>query len=227
MASIVPQYRILLFGNTSKKDKKYLNTQWVQKQYQDRKWEKNQFASWMQSTCLGVGLIYKGVWYDESYEKYDWAFGTYMDLFLDFQMAKTPMEAKFGSENVALVPSDWWDKFIKANPEIGVKIKSWQILYGAHLQYYKGPQDLRYKALNLPWGHHVAYHIKTLKNRKNNLNYKIDPANDSRYFENPRCRTCLHLKNRCDVCQATKSKMDKQRCMFFADLFYGNRIVYG
>lgn len=210
MASATKQYRILLFGNSGSYDKKYVETSWFQTAFKNHNWSKNPFKNVQASTCLSIGLIKEGVWFSNEHLEYEWAYGAYLHLLVEVMPLNNPIIAKFGSENVAKIPTDWWTQLVETNPQVISKIKAWKILYADHLINFKSYSDLRYKALKMPWGYVISNNIKNIENLKNNFQYKIDKA-DSQFYDNVRCRACYNKVARCTSCEQTTQIMQKRK----------------
>ena len=202
------RYRIVFFHNGKDYDSDYVNKSCVQKIFQKRGWGKRPFSNVFKSHILVLCLIKEGQWFDEFWYKREWGLGSYVDVLADVYSLPNPIPFKCGGQNGLPLTQKIWDKIIAKNPGVLVKIQSWMILYQQHLHYFQNYSNLRIRTLQMPWAYLLYIHIKTIENRKKNLNWKIG-ENDATKYNNVRCKICFTKTNRCKTCQETQTGKKK------------------
>lgn len=207
----IKQYRVVIFGNGQEYDTDYVGQPKFQQTFKKLNiLSPKPLMNVLPSRMLCLGLIKSGNWYDQSWSKFNWAHGPYIDVFEEIVPLPNPLITYVGGNNGAKIAFDTWQTLIHKNPIVVESLRAWRFKYWDHLQKYKylDYRDIPYRTLKMPWCSYLANLQKTIENRKHNLSWKID-STDSRFNENVRCYNCVSKLKQCNNCLAIQSNVNK------------------
>ena len=206
----IPQYKIIFIHSSGKYCKDYVGKQYFQDLFEKYNLPPKPFENKYGGCIVGLGLINKGIWYDENQEKLDFAWGPYLLSYLEILQLEKPMKYR-GEQNNSYLTNDEWQKLCADNPSIVPQIKLWKTIYVDHLTRCTKYSDIPVRTFNMPWAVLDSLSMKSVENQKGFRNHKVDRNYEPKYVENIRCRQCLHKKSRCVSCQKEQDIIDSKK----------------
>ena len=206
---LTPQYKIIFIHSANKYCKDYANKKYFQDLFHRYNLSSTPYKNEDAGCIVGLGLINKGIWYDEKQENLDFAWGPYLLSYLEILALEKPMKFS-GEQNNSYLKNQEWQKLCEDNPTIVPQIKLWKTIYADHLKRFTKYSDIPVRTFNMPWAVMDSLSMKSVENQKGFRNHKVDKNYEPKYVENIRCRQCLHANSRCSSCQKEQEMLDSK-----------------